>query len=90
MACSNVEQVGAARLIVESLGMTFATPGETRVTQNLKGGDRDSILQVFGTGDIPRRKSWVDARGFAISWSVTLARNIGLPASFLSSAKLFP
>lgn len=59
--------------------MTFATPGEMRVTLNLKGGDRVSFLQVFGTGDIPRRESWGDARGFAMRWSGTLARNIGLP-----------
>lgn len=89
LARSNAEQVGAARLIFASLGMTLATPGETRATLNLNGGDRVSFLQVFGTGDIPRRESWRDARGFAVSWSGTLARNIGLPAIFLSSAKLF-
>ena len=79
LARSNAGQVRAARPVVESLVMTFATPGETRVTLNLKGGDRISFLQVFGKGGIPRRESWGDARGLAKSWSGTQARNIGCP-----------
>jgi uncharacterized protein (DUF849 family) len=40
LATSNVEQVRAARQIVEGLGLAVASPDEAREILELKGGDR--------------------------------------------------
>ena len=43
LAETNAEQVATARSIVESMGLSVATPDEARQILDLKGGDRTNV-----------------------------------------------